>query len=326
MALTRWPASPDSRLLPWAIWRFRNKEGPNPWPNVKIPQYAWEFLQWAGWRRKGADPATRPDIAPKIPQWAWGLLKQLNIAVPLKPPPPPPPPPNPVPLNSWRLRNPLVFTSWGWLTDSDFRNVEVIGSRMAEAGVGTVALQIGMFPGDVPDRLRAFGFDIALWGEPGSQDAQALSEARADGYIPQIEGIYQYANAIRYLREGVGAGLSLSTVTTLAGLETYTTRPNGTQDGEQTTVEVEELIEAGLTHAWVECYTGDMAPLDVSDFLWAAKRRGIYYANPVMGLAGRAGVSINETYKPDVNLYGRQVSSYLAEPMRPIDWAELKAL
>lgn len=325
MALTRWPAAPDPRLLPWAIWRFRNKAGPTPWPTPPaIPKYAWEFLQWAAWRRKGGEPSTRPDIIPKIPQWAWPLLKQLNIAVPLTPPPPPPPPPNPTPPTSWHLRNPLVFTSWGWLTDSDFRNVEVIGQRMAEAGVGTVALQGGMFTGDQARRLRAFGFDIAVWGHADSRDAEYLALAEADGYIPQIEGIYQFDSAYANLKAGIGAGLSRSIVTTLAGLETFATRPDGTADGEPTTVEVEELVAIGVTHAWVECYTGDMRPLDVGEFMFAADRRGIYHANPLIGLA-RPDVYIS-TYQPDLNAYGRQMGVYLAEPMRPIDWAALKNL
>ena len=101
------------------------------------------------WRRKGAIPprprstvkATIPDT---IPKWAWTLLKQVNIAVPLEPVIPPLPA-HPVPENSWKLRNPLVFTSWGWKTDGDFINVEVIAKRMQEARVGTVALQIGLF-------------------------------------------------------------------------------------------------------------------------------------------------------------------------------------
>jgi hypothetical protein len=327
MALPSWPGTSHPYVLPWAIWRFRGAK-PEERPTItpkEVHKYAWEFLKWAGWRRKGANPATRPDVAPKIPQWGWNHLKQLNIAVPLIPPPPPPPPPNPIPPTSWRLRNPLVFTAWGWQTDSDFRNVEVIGNRMAEAGVGTVALQIGMFNIDVPARLRAFGFDIALWGEADSRDDQALASAEADGYLPQIEGIYQYQSTINNLQQGYGAGLSLSIVTTLAGLETYTSRPDGTEDGEKTTVEVEALIDAGCTHAWVECYTGDMQPLSVNTMMYSGFNiRGLYHANPIVGLA-RPNVYISN-YQPDLNQYGRQVGSYLAETMRPIDWAALKNL
>ena len=325
-----WPVAPPAWILPWAIWRFRGEVGPAPAGTPReIPPYGWGFLKWAAWRRKGAIPprpalTTKAPIPTKIPTWGWTTLKQLNIAVPLAPPPPPPPPANPVPPSSWRLRNPLVFTSWGWLTDSDFRNVEVIAGRMAAARVGTVALQIGMFPEDVPDRLRAFGFDIALWGEAGSGDAEALDDADADGYIPQVEGIYQYRNALANLEARVGVGLSLSTVTTLAGLETFATRPDGTADGESTTVEVEELIDVGCTHAWVECYTGDMRPLDVSHFMWSAKHRGIYHANPLIGLA-RSDVFVS-TYQPDIDSYGRQIGTYLAEPMRAIDWQAVGAL
>jgi hypothetical protein len=218
------------------------------------------------------------------------------------------------------------MTAWGFRTDSDFRNVEVIGKRMADAGVRTVALQIGQFDSDVPQRLRAFGFKIALWGEADSRDAQALSDADADGYLPQVEGIYQYQSTINNLRAGVGAGISRSIVTTLAGLETYTSRPNGTPEGERTTVEVEELVDAGCTHAWVECYTGDMRPLSVSTFMDSAKRlRGLYHANPLIGLA-RADVEIT-AYRPALDQYGKQVGAYLAEGMQtPRDWTDLGAL
>jgi hypothetical protein len=322
MALTRWPSPPDPRLLPWAIWRFRGEvpaDRPEETP-PKIPASWWEFLKWAAWRRKGAKPP-RPDIAPKIPQWAWAHLRDLGIAVPLAPPPPPPPPPVPKPATSWNLPSPLVFTAWGWTTDSDFRNVEVIGRRMADAGVRTVALQIGQFPSDVPPRLRAFVQKIALWGEAGSQDAQALADAQADGYIPQIEGPYQYQNTLANLQAGVGRGLSISTVTTLAGLETYTSRADGTR----TTVEVEELADAGCTHAWVECYTGNMDPLSVSKFMDSATRlRGLAHANPLIGLAHGHAMS---AYMPDLDQYGRQAGVYLAEGMQtPRDWDDLRSL
>ena len=173
---------------------------------------------------------------------------------------PPPLPAHPIPPSSWKLPNPLVFTSWGWRTDGDFINVEVIGRRMEEARVGTVALQIGLFGADVPARLRAFGFKIALWGEPDSRDAEALAHAEADGYLPQIEGPSQYESALNNLKTGVGAGMSRAVVCTVWSFDTWTSRPDGTADGESTTVEVEGLVEAGVTMAYVECYTGDMRP------------------------------------------------------------------
>jgi hypothetical protein len=232
-------------------------------------------------------------------------------------------PAHPVPENSWKLRNPLVFTSWGWRTDGDFINVEVIARRMQEARVGTVALQIGLFDADVPGRLRAFGFDIALWGEPDSRDAEALASAEADGYLPQIEGPSQYESALNNLRTGVGAGMSRAVVATMWSFDTWTSRPDGTADGESTTVEVEQLVEAGVTMAFVECYTGDMRPSNVLAEMFEANHRGFHHALPTVGLA-RPGVYSMADY--DVARYGRQIGVYLAEPMVAADWQAVGAL
>ena len=105
-----WPITPPAWFLPWAISRFRGSPKPTGTPAV-IPVWAWGCLKWMAWRRKGAQPprprstvkATIPD---RIPGWAWTLLKQVNIAVPLEPVIPPLPA-HPVPENSWKLRNPL---------------------------------------------------------------------------------------------------------------------------------------------------------------------------------------------------------------------------
>lgn len=325
MALTRWPSEPPAWLEPWTIWKLRAETGPRP-PTAptKIPQYGWEFLTWVLWRRKNRPPP-RPDIIADIPQWAYPVLKRIMIAVPLVPPPPPPPPPNPIPASSWGLPGPVLFTAWGWLNDSRWRDTNEGLADAARAGVRTILLQGGMFGADVPRRCRDYIEHVGVWGEAGSRDDQYLALAEAEAYVPQIEGIYQYQNAIGNLRRGVGAGLSLSTVTTLAGLESFTTRPDGTQDGEPTTVEVEELVNAGLTHAMVECYTGNMVPLDVGDFMASAERRGIYHAIPTAGLAGREGITLG-TYSPDLDRYGRQIGVYLAEPLRPVDWQAIRAL
>lgn len=320
MALASWPATPNSWLLAWAIWRFRGSipaDRPVEVPK-EIPKYAWEFLKWCAWRRKGAIPP-RPDIAPKIPQWGWNLLKQLNQAVPIVPPPPPPPPP-PTYIDSWMLPNPLMFTTWGFMVDEDFKNVEVIGQKMFNAGVKTVALQIGQYPPDIPDRLRAFGFKICLWGSPGSSDAQALSDAQADGYLLQVEGPYEYEAALNNLNTGVGHGLSLATVTTLAGFETFQTRP----DGSSTTVEVEEFIKVGCTRAWVECYKqGGSSHFPVSKMAWSAEHRGFPYFSPLIGLYWDVPVS---DYMPDLAAYGKQCGAYTAETMRPVDWYDFTNL
>ena len=163
---------------------------------------------------------------------------------------------------------------------------------MAEARIGTVALQIGLFDTDVPGRLRAFGFDIALWGEADSRDAEALAHVEADGYLPQVEGPSQFEAALNNLRTGVGAGLSRSVVITPWSFDTFIRRPDGTADGASTTVEVESLVEAGCTHAFVECYTGDMRPSPVLAEMWEAHNRGFHHANPVIGLARPGDVTV----------------------------------
>lgn len=323
MALTRWPLEPSPKLLPWAIWRFRNKEGPNPWPTT-IPKYAWEFLQWAAWRRKGAIPADRPDVVTRIPQWGWSLLKQLNIAVPIKPPPPPPPPPNPDPPDSWTLPLPLMFTSWGWSTDSDWRDTDASIDRCVHAGIKTILLQAGMFKATDAQRCRDKGLYVAVWGAASSLDADALRLADADGYVVQTETPEETRNALANLTAGVGKGLSLAMVTTFGGLYTYTSRNPGTPQEHPTTVETEKLAEAGCTRAFVECYQGDMTPNDVSTMMHTGIQwRGLYYAQPVLGLNGTHSVS---EYQPDIDSYGRQFGVYLGEPLRAIDWAAIKDL
>lgn len=316
--LKAWPSSPNPKLLPWAIWRFENKPGPSPWP-IQIPQYAWEFLQWAGWRRAGANPAKRPNIIPKIPQWAWSYLKQINIAVPLKPPPPPPPPANPIPPNSWKLKMPAMYTAHGWLLDTDFRDTDNFLRQSADAGVGSIGLQGGMFLADTADRCRAYGFDVFVWGSADSRDADYIAMAKADGYVPQVEGYYEWERAVANLESGVGAGLSLSIVTTNAGLQTFIGRPDGNGGMESTTVEAERLIAAGCSHAQVECYYADMTPRSADGcerILWDTEHRGMYYVSPVMSYTG-----INVPTR-----YGRQVGVFLAEPMSDDQFRTLKAL
>lgn len=315
------PDQPHSWLLALAISRFKNEPRPPSVPenySTRYP-YVWSFLRWCGWRRKGA-PLPKPiNVPQRVPEPYWYLYEQLKQAVPIVPPTPPPPPP-PQWENSWKLPSPLMFTTWGFMASQ--WTVESIGQRMFDAGVKTVCLQIGQFSPDVPERLRAFGFKIALWGIPSGDDAQELLDANADGYMPQIEGPSQAINAINNLKSGVGAGLSLSTVTTLAGLETFVTLPSG----QGSTFEVEELKAAGCTHAWLECYKQD--PNDVhfpiSKMVGEANRRGFPYKNPLVGLYWDVPLS---TYEPDISNWGKQVGAYTAETMRyPVDWIDFKNL
>jgi hypothetical protein len=263
-------------------------------------------------------------IPTKIPQAYWTLLKQLNLAVPVVPPLPPPPPPNPLPANSWKLPNPLVFTAWGWRSDADFRDTTAALQKMATAGVRSVGLQGGYFDAIHAQNCRDFGMKTFVWGEPNTRDAEWLDLADADGYMPQIEGFYQYEATLARLSEGVGKGLSLSTVTTLAGFDTYIARPDGTADGEQTTTQYESLAEVGCTHGWIECYIGDMQPLAVDVMAFHAKQRGFHYSNPLIGLA-RPTVHISTYQATGLDHYGRQFGVYLAETMSPQDWIDLAA-
>ena len=318
--LTAWPKEPNPKLLPWTIWRFKNQAGANPWDPKPygLPAYAWEFLKWCEWKRKLARgiQAPRPAICTHLPaSWPWNYLKQLNIAVPQAPKPPPPPPPNPIPPNSWKLRYPMIFTAHGWLLDSNFRDTDHALSMMADCGVGTVALQGGMFLPDTGDRVRAKGMDVAVWGAADSRDASYLEMAGAEGYMPQVEGQYELERALVNLHSGVGAGLSLGIVTTNAGLDTFITRPNGTPQGEWTTEQAEELISLGVTAAHPECYQGDMTPIDYELPVWETTHRGMYYVNPCISYKGIT-----------TSRFGKQVSIFLAEPMTDDQYRQIKAL
>jgi hypothetical protein len=311
-----WPTVPPTWLLPWLIWRFRGgtaADRPASAP-AKIPDWASKsFIQWCAWKRKG-EVGPRPPAPAKIPQWAWPILKQLNIAVPLTPPPPPPPPAPPIPATSWNLRMPIMYTSHGWQLDSGWRNDDKL--RMAQdCGVGTIALQGGMFLDDTGDRCRDFGFDVAVWGSPDTRDAAEIARADAKGYIPQIEGKYEFDRAVAMLQAGTGAGLSLSCVTTNAGLDTFIQRPDGKGGYEDSTEQVELLMTLGLTHAQVECYWADMSPNNVGVMVSNATHRGFYHITPCLSY-----LDIHAT------TYGRQVAVFLGEPMSDAQWQQLKAL
>ena len=324
MALTRWPAEPHPWLLPWTIWQLRGKPDPRPSAApLKIPAYAWEFLKWTIWRRKNR-PDPRPDIIKIIPKWAYNVLKQVMIAVPLIPPPDPPPPATNDPPNSWSLPYPIMYTSWGFQNDSDWRDTDNGIRRCVDAGVKTIALQGGMFKAYDAERCRNQGLRVAVWGSPSSADADYLLLAGAEGYIVQVETPDEYSHAVQNLTAGVGRGLNIAMVTTFGGLVTYTSRNVGTAVEHPTTVETEVLAKLGCTHAQIECYLGDMSPMSVADMMFTGTRwRGLYYAAPILGLGGNQNVS---AYQPGIDAYGRQFGVYLGEPMRAVDWQAVKDL
>jgi hypothetical protein len=324
MALTRWPSEPNAWLLPWEIWLLRGKTGPRPAnAPAKIPAYAWEFDQWTRWRRKNRPPP-RPDIIKIIPKWGYRVLEQVMVAVPLVPPPPPPPPANPDPPDSWSLPYPIQYTSWGWMVDSDWRDTDAGIKRTVDAGFKTIAIQGGQFKGTDAQRCRNYGLKVAVWGSPSAEDANYLTLADADGYITQIESPDEYLHSVQNLTAGVGRGLSIAMITTLAGLYTYTSRNTGTPQEHPTTVETEVLAGLGCTHAQIECYAGNMAPMSVEQMMFTAERwRGLYYTVPCIGLNGTQAVS---DYQPALDPYGRRFGCYLGEPMRAVDWQAIGAL
>lgn len=312
-----WPTSPPPWLLPWLIWRFSggaDENRPVTAP-LAIPKWATKgFILWCAWKRKG-EVGPRPAVPKKIPQWAFPILKQLNIAVPLKPPPPPPTPAPPIPKNSWNLRMPIMYTSHGWLLDSKWRDTDEALRMAQDCGVGTIALQGGMFLPGTGKRCHDYGFDVAVWGIADSRDPEWIDMADADGYIPQIEGMYQFNSALANLQAGVGRGLSLSVVTTNAGLDHFIQRPNGSGGFEDTTEEHEALVAAGCTHAQVECYWSDMSPIKYQQMVSNTEHRGFYHITPCLSY-----LDIIPT------TYGRQVAVFLGEPMSDDQWRKLKAL
>ncbi|HSE43744.1 MAG TPA: hypothetical protein VLA89_00290 [Gemmatimonadales bacterium] len=90
MALKNWPANPDPWLEDWTVWRIvsgKTADRPSGAP-TKIPEYGFEFLYWAIWRRKGR-PQPRPNVTTNIPAWAYAELDKVNKRAPIAIPSPP---------------------------------------------------------------------------------------------------------------------------------------------------------------------------------------------------------------------------------------------
>lgn len=337
------PETPASWMLSWGIWRFKNSPEPMP-PNIPADvsvaaPYCWSFLNWAAWRRALIPHPNTPrpkNIPASIPAWCFDHLRKINQAVPPGPPPPPPPPPDPDrPPNSWSLPNPLVFTSWGWFDDSEYRDNDQALQRMRAAGIKTVGLQVAagqpLYNPDVPGRCRAYGMKVFLWGRAAPGDAECLALAKADGYMPQIEGPGEQDDAVAQLAAGTGRGLSLSTITTLGAMVDFIRLAPTQQhpEGKLTTVQCVRLEQLGVTHGWIECYVQDGGNhFPISKMMWSADQRGFAWSNPVIGLYHEA--SVND-YRPlsDPNTlasYGKQVGSYLSEGMTPQNWIDFAQL
>lgn len=210
---------------------------------------------------------------------------------------------------------PIMYTSHGWLLDTDWRDNDSKLKMAQDAGVGTIALQGGMFLPDTGDRCRDYGFDVAVWGRADSRDPDYIEMADAQGYIPQVEGKYEFDDALGNLQAGVGRGLSLSVVTTNAGFDTFESRPDGKGGTEDTTLQYRELEAVGVTHAQVECYLFDMTPADVGRMVSNTDHRGFYHITPCLSYLGIGPSG-----------YGRQIAVFLGEPMSDDQWRQLKAL
>ena len=231
-----------------------------------------------------ADGAPAEDIPGSIPAWCWSALRQINQAVPLGPPPPPPPPPDPDKTpSSWKLPNPMLYTTWGWQSDWVADNTML--QKAKAAGIKTIGLQGGQYGPDVPARCRAFGFKVFLWGRARSQDAEDLRVGQLDGYMPQIEGPGEHVDAMNVLRSGAGAGLS-GTVTTLGAFTDFTRLPptQSHPEGKLTTIQVEELKAVGVNYGSVEVYVQEGPHFPISNMMWAADQRGLQWAEPLVGL------------------------------------------
>lgn len=331
------PDKPADYILAWAIWRFKNSppdQKPANLPkdiSVSAP-YCWSFLNWAAWRRALIPDPTKPrpkNIPASIPTWCWDHLRKINQAVPPAPPPPPPPPPDPdKDPNSWTLPNPLLYTTWGW--QSDWVADDTMLKKAKAAGIKSIGLQNGQYGPDVPGRCRAYGFKVFLWGRARPEDADELAVGKFDGYMPQIEGPGEHADAMINLRAGVGKGLSLGTVTTLGAFTDFIRLPPTTShpEGKLTTVQVEELRAVGVNFGSVEVYVQEGPHFPISSMMWAADQRGLQWFEPVLGLYWETSLN---AYRPtsdpnSLDACGKQLGFYMAEGFIPQNWDEITAL
>jgi hypothetical protein len=321
----------------WAIWRFKNSPADSKPANLPkdisvTAPYCWSFLNWAAWQRKkfSAPNTPRPkNIPPSIPTWCWAHLRQINQAVPLGPPPPPPPPVDPEkdPC-SWKLPNPLLYTTWGW--QSEWVADDTMLRKAQAAGIKSIGLQGGQYGPDVPGRCRAFGFKTFLWGRARPEDKEDLIVGKLDGYMPQIEGPGEHVDAMASLRSGAGAGLSLGTVTTLGAFTTFTRLPPTQKhpEGKLTTVEVEELRSVGVNYGSVEVYKQEGPHFPINKMMWSADQRGLQWFDPLIGLYWETSINV---YRPpedpgSLDAQGRQLGFYMAEGFIPLNWTEIAAL
>jgi hypothetical protein len=230
---------------------------------------------------------------------------------------PPSPPQPPVPAPAWKL--PIAFTAWGF-EDGTLR-ADVLAARLVEAGVRSIAIQIGpsgprVAPSDMAI-LDTAGLDVYLWGIANDGDHQAALEAVAgivDGYIAQVENDEQYAALLDSLEAGVGEHMPRAVVTTFEGVNT-------THNGlVQTPERMQPLIAAGITTAFVECYLqDDPRHGDLPLMLWQARQYGWARAVPVIGLF--RGYRLRD-YGDLPSLAGAW-GFWNAEQIHPDDWRAL---
>jgi hypothetical protein len=238
-----------------------------------------------------------------------------------------PPDPDKLP-SSWTLPNPILYTTWGWV--SEWIADDTMLRKARDAGIKTIGLQGGQYGPDVPERCRAFGFKTFLWGRARPQDAEDLVVGRLDGYMPQIEGPGEHVDAVNSLRSGAGQGLSLGTVTTLGAFTSFIRLPptKTHPEGRLTTVEVEELKGLGVNYGSVEVYVQEGPHFPISNMMWAANQRGLDWFDPLIGLYWETSL---DAYRPStdpgsLDARGKQLGFYMAEGFTPLNWQHVGAV
>jgi hypothetical protein len=251
------------------------------------------------WRDRGGP---RPVALPRrVPAACWARRAAI-VAARTRPG-------QPVPTH-WKL--PIAFTTWG------FRNgqfsADWLADQLAKAGVRSIAIQIGEADPSVAGAFHRLGLAVYLWGRPSPGDQAALDKFRADGWIPQVETNDQYQALLLNLAGGVGAELLRAVVTNFEGI-------NATHEGVKTPERMAALTAAGITTAFVECYSqDDPAHRDLTRMIAKAREYGWSNAVPVVGLFH--GVRLSEY---DLTGFGRDWGVYNVESLDPADWPAIAA-
>lgn len=157
---------------------------------------------------------------------------------------------------------PVLFTAWTWHDGAGIAGEVIRRARLG--GFKTVAVQLRestpddatddgrtLDPGDVK-AMKDAGLTVWGWDEVGSATAHLLETLPLDGWLPQVESMFQREALFTALRAGVGAGMPKALVTTYGGLDTTTD-----------VLRLRELWPDVFT--LVECYKADGFPHEQID-------------------------------------------------------------